>query len=72
MLHLVDLRSNHKCRYEEVVSRGTTSGSGPYLQSLQEVKSSKSHRGCKPHMVEGIMCPTQWGPSNEGGESRSR
>jgi hypothetical protein len=49
-----DLGSNHESRDEQAVPGGTASGDEPCLQSLQQVESSKGHRGRKPGAMEGV------------------
>ena len=49
-----DLGSNHKGRDEQAVPGGTARGDEPCLQSLQQVESSKGHRGREPGTMEGV------------------
>ena len=58
-----DLGSNHKCRDEEAVPRGTACGDEPLLQSPQEVESGKGDGGCESGAMEGVC--------DEMGEVRS-
>jgi len=45
-------RSNHKCRDEKAVARGTAGGDKLHLESLQQVENGRCRGGRKPRAME--------------------
>ena len=49
-----NLGSNHKCRDEETMTGGTAGSDKSRLESLQQIESSKGHRGREPRAMESV------------------